>query len=657
LPRRLKKTVLAALAVVCAASLPVMGVWVFQELYKKQLWDPRHAALVNGRPVLREQVEEVLKIGLYPPVAAESGEPGTITMRQILDKLIEEELVMQAAEREGLAVTDEEVEAFLDAHLGVWGCGGEGRRGYMCRVPRGEELESLKSALRRRILLEKAAYFAVGRRARREARDWERYLAEWSRAHTVPRVYEARALLAEKVPAALRVLRAQRSRSGGLARLEADLKAAGAGCIVSDPIMIDPSKASAGFPAVDLEQDLASASTDPGHLTGVLELEESYAVLEVLSEVDPPTAEEMVRAARTGYEGRVAEDAFRAFVGDLWAEADIEINPNFPGAAPATVVASRARPAGAGEGAEASRHAASVDAGNDAAEPASVADGAVTAAPTASVADGGAPVARPEPVSDGVASAEPPASDADGAATVAQPVSVTEGGATATSPSSTADGGVTAADPVHAAGGDTLGDQPPPETDGGAPSASSASGVDGSVTASPPAPAADGAREEQDDGPGTQAASLVAEGPAGPLTYSADAAKVSETGAAGLEIVENHGPGSSSEASTAAAATDESSGSSENADAVATAPPKQSVETPDSPTTGTPDIGTEGSVKAEHGTVPAMAAGGEALAAGPAGTITGLEPGRLAGPLDGPPLAPTGRIVVEDGVEKVRGKL
>jgi hypothetical protein len=335
LPRRLKKTVLAALAVVCAASLPFAGVMLFQELYKKQLWDPRHAAQVNGRPVTRDQVEAVLKIGLYPPLAAESGEPGTITMRQILDGLIEEELVMQASEREGLGVTEEEVDAFLDAHLDVWGCGGGARRAYMCRVPRGEELEMLKSALRRRLVLEKAAYFAVGRRARRDARDWERYLSEWSGTHYLPRVYEARALLAEKVPVALRILRSERSRSGGLQRLEEDLKAAGAGCMVSDPIMIDPAKASPGFQSTDLEEGLRAAAGVPSRLTPVMELEESYAVLEVLNEVAPPTPEDMVRAARVGYEGRVAEAAFRAFVSDLWAQADIEINPNFPGAVPA----------------------------------------------------------------------------------------------------------------------------------------------------------------------------------------------------------------------------------------------------------------------------------------------------------------------------------
>ncbi|MDR1040774.1 MAG: SurA N-terminal domain-containing protein [Deltaproteobacteria bacterium] len=332
LPRRLKKTALAVLIALCAASLPVAGMWVFQELYKKQLWDPRHAALVNGRPVLREKVEGMVKVGLYPPLAAESGEPGTITMRQILDKLVEEELVLQAAERAGLSVTEEEVEGYLEAQLEAWGCGGP-RKGYPCRRPRGEELESLKAAFRERMLLEKVAAHATGRLGRRSATDWERYLADWSRAHSAAPVYEVRALLAEKTPEALKALGSATARAEGLAGLEAELKAAGVGAVLSEPIFLDPAKSP--FAAAGLKEELAGASGDPLLLTGVMELEESYAVLEILSEVAAPTPEEVVRSARAGYEAKVAEEAFRAFVRDLQASAVIEINPNFPGAAPA----------------------------------------------------------------------------------------------------------------------------------------------------------------------------------------------------------------------------------------------------------------------------------------------------------------------------------
>jgi hypothetical protein len=330
-----------------------MGVSLFQELYSKQLWDPRHAALVNGRPVLREEVEEVLKAGLYPPLTAEGGEPGTITMRQILDKLIEEELVLQAAERAGLTVTDEEVGRFLEGHMLAWGCGEDARQGYLCRLPRGEELESLAASLRERLLLQKAVAYAAGRLGRRAARDWERFLAEWVQAHTVPRVYEVRALLSEKSPAALGILRSAKARAGGLGGLVDNLKAAGAGCIVSDPIYLDPGKAAVALAgAGDLGKALAAAAGDSQKLTAPFELAESYAVLEILKEVPPPTPEQIIQAARAGYEGRVADEAFRAFVRDLYKEAEIVINPNFPGSAPAgrglqLPSASRGHPEGA----------------------------------------------------------------------------------------------------------------------------------------------------------------------------------------------------------------------------------------------------------------------------------------------------------------------
>ncbi|MDR3153814.1 MAG: SurA N-terminal domain-containing protein [Deltaproteobacteria bacterium] len=335
-PLRLRKAALAAGAVLFAAALPVLGVYLFQEHYKKQLWDPGHAALVNGRPILSEQVETVLKVGLYPPLSSEGGKPGTVSMRQILDKLIEEELVLQAAERSGLTVSDSEVENFLEAHLKAWGCGEGARAGYMCRLPKGEELESLTAALRQRLLLEKAAAFAAGSRGRRAAREWEGFLEEWVRAHAVPRAYEVRALLAEKTPAALKALRKARGRAGGLDAIEAALKSAGAGCVLSRPLALDPVKAAGVFSGTpDLAAALTGAAADPARLTQVLELQESYAVLEVLTELAQPSPEEIVRAARAGYEGRVAEAAFRVFLDDLYAEADIEINPNFPGASPA----------------------------------------------------------------------------------------------------------------------------------------------------------------------------------------------------------------------------------------------------------------------------------------------------------------------------------
>ena len=102
---------LAALALVILQY----GVGRLNERYKKQLWDPDTAALVNGRPVRRQAVDELLALGFYPPLSFQEGAgSGAVELNQLLGLLIEEELVLQAAEKEGLAATEAQAAEYLE---------------------------------------------------------------------------------------------------------------------------------------------------------------------------------------------------------------------------------------------------------------------------------------------------------------------------------------------------------------------------------------------------------------------------------------------------------------------------------------------------------------------------------------------------------------
>ncbi|MDR2350600.1 MAG: SurA N-terminal domain-containing protein [Deltaproteobacteria bacterium] len=325
--------ILATLAV--TLGLLALGVSLFRDYYKKQLWDPRTAATVNGVPILRDAVDEVLRVGSNPPLTAETDAEGSISIRQILDKLIEEELVRQAAEREGIVVADSEVAGYLDEIRLSWGCREPDGENFRCQLPKGKELDSLVRAIRQRLLLEKTAALVSGRKGRRSKIEWEKYLEEWTVRHSLPGVFKARAILADKSEEVLKLLTPKSETPPDLKTLEAKLKEAGAPYVVSETLYLNPRKPAAGLASVEnLREILLEALDTPGRLTPVIGLNESYAVLEVTDLLPAASAGEMALAARRSYEDHVREKAFREFLEEIRAAGTIEINPNFPGIAP-----------------------------------------------------------------------------------------------------------------------------------------------------------------------------------------------------------------------------------------------------------------------------------------------------------------------------------
>ncbi|MDR2460343.1 MAG: SurA N-terminal domain-containing protein [Deltaproteobacteria bacterium] len=327
------------LVIIGTAILLVLGLFLVEEHYKKQLWDPELAALVNGRPITRDEVEQVLKIGSHPPLAAELEAPGSLSIAFILEKLIDEELLRQAAEREGLAVSEEEVNEFLRDIRRSWGCSEDDADSFRCQLPKGEDLASLKEAIEEQLLLNRMASLVSSTHGRRTKKEWDDYLEKWTIAHALPTIFRARAILVDKTSEAkelvLEILNAEgNAYVENLEDLEDRLNEAGYSFVLSSILYLDPRGPVVGIiDPEELARELNNAANGPRPLTSVLELKESYAVIEILEVIEPLSPEELAHAARGSYESQVRDQAFRDFIDKLRAEAVIEINPNFQDAA------------------------------------------------------------------------------------------------------------------------------------------------------------------------------------------------------------------------------------------------------------------------------------------------------------------------------------
>jgi hypothetical protein len=332
LPKILRKGLKILAIALLSLGFLALVIFFFQDQYKKQLWDPRTAALVNGVPILREAVEDVLRVGSHPPLSAETENDGSISISLILDKLIEEELVRQAAAKEGVVVSEEETAAFLENIRRSWGCSGrEENESFRCQLPKGRELDSLSVAIRQRILVNRMADLATARKAKRSKAAWDVYLADWTLKHSLPSVFKARAVLTDKTEETFKLLTKKTKSPPGVEELLSRLKEGGAAYILSDVLYLDPAKAEKGpFAGQNLSEALMKAWESPSRLSEVLVLPESYAVIEILELLPPASPEELALAARGSYENSVSDKAFREYLSEIRAQSVIEINPNFP---------------------------------------------------------------------------------------------------------------------------------------------------------------------------------------------------------------------------------------------------------------------------------------------------------------------------------------
>ncbi len=269
-------------------------------------WNPDVAAVVNGRPIPRTDLDRVLEWGAYPRVGAGGETLGAATLPRILDKLIDERLILDEAEKVGFRVKEAEVDRAAADLASAW----------FGAKPPPAELSELRQALRNQILLRKMTEKVMAERRVLSVEEWERFREAWPKQR--PPRYRVRALL---IPPVEETLALPRNPWGTLEQMAGQLKNVGLTSILSDPLWLVGARLD---PAVAEALEKAAAQ---GRLTDPIRLPESWVVYEV-QDVDrgqPPVQD--FQAARTAFEALAGEKAFRDWLAELRAGAEITVNP------------------------------------------------------------------------------------------------------------------------------------------------------------------------------------------------------------------------------------------------------------------------------------------------------------------------------------------
>jgi hypothetical protein len=309
-----------------------VGLIFFESYYENQLWDSQTAALVNGRSISRFSVEEIMEIGLNPPLSLESKAPGTLSIGQILNRLIDEELISQAAAQEGILISDKMLDDYLLDFQKAWGC--ENPDSPICQAPKGQEMEAFVRALRQQLLLKKITSHIVTNRSQRSSDDWKIFWENWRLRYSFASIYKVKVLLAQKTEEGKKTINSLiKAKKNTLDEVALKLREKGLAILVSQPLSMHPLDPNMRpfFEIKNLSLILSEALKSPNHLSSLEELVGSLVVFEVL-EVSPAISpQDLVKAARSAYEQRVGDIAFRDWLQELRAKADIKINPNFLG--------------------------------------------------------------------------------------------------------------------------------------------------------------------------------------------------------------------------------------------------------------------------------------------------------------------------------------
>ena len=278
---------------------------------RETAWDPEVAALVNGQVIDKAAVIRVMELGFFPrPGETPDRMKGSASVVQIVNKLIDEKLILEEAEKAGLTVPEQELED-ASASLGSAWFGVE---------PPPAELLELKETIRNQILVRQMTEKIMLERRLLAADDWRAFWAAWPK-ETPPR-YLVRALLLPSLAREAPNLPVRRRHT--LENLAEYFEQQDMEAIISEPLWL-------GREFIEKEgvlKALAEAASQK-KITQPLPLEESWVIYEIL-EVEPgPTVQQNFRAAMNSFEALAGEEAFKKWLTEVRNASDIRINPVF----------------------------------------------------------------------------------------------------------------------------------------------------------------------------------------------------------------------------------------------------------------------------------------------------------------------------------------
>lgn len=286
------------LAMLMAVSIIAVG-----GCREQEPWDTDIAVKVNGRPIPKAALDRVLEWGFYPDL--DQGGEREINIPLILDKLINEELILGEAEKIGLVLSPGELSEGLDNLSSVW-FGGE--------PPQAEQAE-LRQAVARHLLLRKMTEKVINDRKVLSAEKWHDFWEKWPKNKGPS--FKMRALLLPPTDD-------EPQRPAEIKKLEdlADyFKSQGAAVILSQALWLSGERLD-----LVISEELSRAFKEK-RLSLPIRLDESWAIYEVLSRDLGPGAAEEFEAARRVFEAKAGEEAFQRWLSEIRSEAVVEYAP------------------------------------------------------------------------------------------------------------------------------------------------------------------------------------------------------------------------------------------------------------------------------------------------------------------------------------------
>jgi hypothetical protein len=294
-----------AVATAAAAVLVLLAAGACREV-REAVWPADTAALVEGRTITMSELNRVLGWGLYGQLE-EAAPAAEAVPLLVLEKLVEEQLVLAEAPRRKISLEKAEKEARAVQSKKAWS--GRG-------LPPAQDA-ALQQSLLRQIILHKITAKIMAEERRFSDEDWRAFWLAWPKKKSTR--YLVRALFLPPSPEAPIL---SGPSQGDLDQLAQKFKLEGYPAVLSENVWLRSDLLDS-----DLITALETAWADKRPSPPVRR-ESSWAVYEVLNLDRKTEAVAELRAARAAYELKAGGEAFSKWLAARRAAADIRINPN-----------------------------------------------------------------------------------------------------------------------------------------------------------------------------------------------------------------------------------------------------------------------------------------------------------------------------------------
>lgn len=270
------------------------------------------AALVDGRPITFDELRRAARAGLdfEPQLKPE-------VKKIFLNRLIDEKLIIMEAERQGLVVSQKELEAELEKIKKDF----SGRAFQEMMVREYIDPESWKQRVALNLLLEKATKAALAERVKSNPDEWRLFLEKFPRPNPRPARVKLKHIT---TPTREQAEKARKMLSEGrpFAEVARDLLESEDLAEVNQELWVTPEYLPEPLRRVIQE-------VEPGAPTQVAQSDYGFSVFLILDveEARPADPIEIISRARRSYFEQLRTRAYQAWIKELRSRAEIVLNP------------------------------------------------------------------------------------------------------------------------------------------------------------------------------------------------------------------------------------------------------------------------------------------------------------------------------------------